>query len=200
MFFWRENRKGFTQSLENGIASTKRGETTMPFFSAGFTLIELLIVIAIIGVLSSIVMANLNNSRNRAKDAAVKLAMGQMANLMALEYSATGSYCNLQYGWITAGGGTCDTVFSGSYVNEARAICKSIFNNAGENGWSTPGAYKIYSNTGLGCASTYSFMIYLNKGKWYCSGSSGRKGEYAAYSNVQNGSDIGVTPGCYMQP
>lgn len=171
-----------------------------PIDNKGFTLIELLVVIAIIGILSSVVLASLNSARNKGKDAAVKVAMGQMANLMAMEYDDNKSYCNLQYGWITAQGGTCDTVFSGNYITQARATCKNIFNNAGENGWGAPGAYKIYSNTGIGCLTTYSFMIALNNGKWYCSGSSGRKGEYAAYSNVPNGSDIGVTPGCYMQP
>lgn len=45
--------KGFTQSLENGIASQKRSQATMPFFSAGFTLIELLVVIGIMTIILS---------------------------------------------------------------------------------------------------------------------------------------------------
>ncbi len=50
----------------------------------GFTLIELLVVISIISLLSSIVLASLNNVRSKARDAARRAAMLQMRNALEL--------------------------------------------------------------------------------------------------------------------
>ncbi|MBP7741426.1 MAG: type II secretion system protein [Candidatus Pacebacteria bacterium] len=156
----------------------------------GFTLIELLVVIAIIGLLSSAVLASLNTARGKGRDAAIKESVFQLATTMELNYDEYGSYCQLQYGWITQSGQGCSTIFSGNYATQARAMCTNIYSNAGENNWGAPGAYKIYSAT-ADCNTSYTFMVYLNNGKWYCSGSSGAKGEYASYDGQ---------PGCYNNP
>jgi len=54
---------------------------------AGFTLIELLMVIAIIGVLSSIVLSNLSGARNSAQEAKteVSLRTAQTASLVCMD-------------------------------------------------------------------------------------------------------------------
>lgn len=47
-------KKGFTQSLENGFAFSKRARGTKPFFSAGFTLVEIIIAVTLFTVVATI--------------------------------------------------------------------------------------------------------------------------------------------------
>ena len=54
---------------------------------AGFTLIELLVVISIIGILATLVMANLNSARSRARDAERKSDMRNISTALRLYYN-----------------------------------------------------------------------------------------------------------------
>src|SRR5438045_4975974 len=58
----------------------------------GFTLIELLIVIVIIGVLSTLVTANLIGVRQRARDGQRKADLRQLQSALELYRSDNGSY------------------------------------------------------------------------------------------------------------
>jgi type II secretion system protein G len=60
----------------------------MPLGVRGFTLIELLVVIAIIGLLASIILANLAEARAKARDASRLSDMHQIQNALEL-YRAT---------------------------------------------------------------------------------------------------------------
>ncbi|MFH1971126.1 MAG: type II secretion system protein [Patescibacteria group bacterium] len=57
-----------------------------------FTLIELLVVISIIGILTTLVFANLNAARQRARDAQRKSDMRNISTALRLYYSDNARY------------------------------------------------------------------------------------------------------------
>lgn len=61
-------------------------------FKKGFTLIELLIVIAIIGVLSSVALASLNSARSKSKEAAIKANLRNIISSMEISHTDVGNY------------------------------------------------------------------------------------------------------------
>lgn len=83
----------------------------------GFTLVELLVVVAIIGVLASVVLASLNTARNKGKIAAIKSNLKNMIPQAELVYTSnysgicTGSLAGILTA-IDNGGGK-----SGCYVH-----------------------------------------------------------------------------------
>ena len=58
----------------------------------GFTILELLVVVAIIGLLSAVVMASLNSSRSKGRDAKRIEETRQIINAVELYFNATGKY------------------------------------------------------------------------------------------------------------
>jgi prepilin-type N-terminal cleavage/methylation domain-containing protein len=59
----------------------------MPKLKKGFTLIELLVVISIIGILATIVAANLNSARARARDLKRKQELRELQSSLQLYYN-----------------------------------------------------------------------------------------------------------------
>lgn len=82
----------------------------------GFTLIELLVVIAIIGILASVVIAQLNSARDKGGDAAVKSNLSNLRSQAALYFDENSS----SYGPNT--GTSCTT--AGSVFADARVAAQ----------------------------------------------------------------------------
>ena len=58
----------------------------------GFTLVELLVVVSLIGVLATLVIANLNSARERARDANRKSDLRNIQTALRLYYNDNGRY------------------------------------------------------------------------------------------------------------
>ena len=81
---------------------------------AGFTLIELLVVISIIGILATLLIANINSSRSRARDAQRKSDLRNIQTALRLYYNDYSQYPSSSDGQIVG----CGTGGDGASVCE----------------------------------------------------------------------------------
>jgi prepilin-type N-terminal cleavage/methylation domain-containing protein/uncharacterized protein (TIGR02145 family) len=139
------------------FTQTKGNKKQSKSWCRGFTLIELLIVIAIIGVLSTVVLASLNNARAKARDSARISNVKEVQKALAIFHSDNGSYpVSANNGdWAGNGSdyGSLPTSGSGGYIpNLAPAYIKELPvdpNQTAANGY-------IYKSNG----SDYFFMAH----------------------------------------
>lgn len=105
----------------------------------GFTLIELLIVIAMIGVLSTILMVNFVGIRERARDARRKNEIRQIQAALELYRSDIGTYPGS--GAVTCGNALTSPDGQATYMN--RVPCDPIYTNYYYA--TTAGGYQLYA-------------------------------------------------------
>ena len=125
----------------------------------GFTLIELLVVIAIIGILASIVVVSLSDQTGNARDAKNKAALAQLPT-QALVYANEngGSYTGL----FTAPAPNCDT----NICKVQKAV------NSIKVGITTATEFNVEAD-----GQAWGADFKLENGDYYCSDSTGFKGE-----------------------
>jgi prepilin-type N-terminal cleavage/methylation domain-containing protein len=163
----------------------------------GFTLIELLVVISIISLLTSIIFVSISSARNKAKDALIKDEVSKYVSLMNFTFDQTNSYCDLANNpnaWVVPVGCTSITSPTSPYYNDAIRLCNDIIKNSGippDPPYTPSSSYKFLIYYPVTCTTAFSITTYLNSGRWYCAGSSGRTSENATYAGGA---------GCYDNP
>jgi len=156
-------------------------------FNKGFTLIELLIVIAIIGVLATLLMVNFVGVRQRARDAQRKSDLRQLQSALEIYRSDNGSYpiadsisglgnCPARVGICTGvaacfGNPTCSSVYmqnmptdpsGSSYYNNGNYIYQGT-----SNGTYILGACLENSGDGQGVTANPSNATGCTSGKYF---------------------------------
>lgn len=140
-------------------------------------------------------LAALSGTRNKAKDSAVIQEARQIATLLALEYSDSASYANLQRGWIISNTTTCNPTpaFAGNYSSKIVDICNSINSKIGSSG------NRFYVGAPVtGGVQSYSVMVVMPStgNTYFCIGDSGRT-SLGPYNGTPT---IWYSPGCYGDP
>lgn len=144
-----------------------RRKTTRQLVS-GFTLIELLIVIALIGILATIVISNLQTARDKSMDAAAKETLASARTVAAYFYDDFGTYgrvSNRDVCCPASGGITCDSAYLGASMTEVHKLVTAAASENRKN------AYCLANNP---TGESYTAFVMLRDGMIY-DGASGTK-------------------------
>lgn len=172
-----------------------REKKERPAPQAGFTLIELLMVVAIIGMLTSVVLASFNRQRLLAKDTAIVQTVEQFSRLIELNFLDHNSYAQMQSGWDNTITNCLNSFTTSVHVAKARELCQQVIRlngSVGTNAFYT-GVFAPFTN-----GAHYSIMAWLpGKGSYFCVGSSGKLSSTQGLPGYTN---YWYEPGCANNP
>ncbi len=150
-------------------------------------------VVAIIGMLSSIVLASMRTARLKAADASIREQATQLRTILELERSDTGTYTGVKNGGAWRAAGAVCSGFTGSHAAKGKEICDAILRQ-------TTGCTDclFFRTTSPDSATSFSIMAYLpgasadaGNPRWLCIGSSGAQSVTAGNWAL---------PGCWTNP
>jgi len=138
----------------------------------GFTLIELLVVISIIGVLATIVAANLNSARARARDLKRKQELREMQSALQLYYNTYQEFPNDTFGRYLpyCGTGSENCQQGDAFIVDSITYMKSLpeyqYNNTDDGGYTLKVILENPSDPDLAtsqtnCSGTYASTEYV---------------------------------------
>ncbi len=154
-------------------------------------------VVAIIGILSSIVLSAMREARLKAADAAILQEAQQLRNLMEQERSHTGSYAGIKNGGAWKPQSGCTGFTSSQFSTNASQVCQRLLNAVAPF---CSSSCLYFQTTNPNTTERYSIMAYLpyqslkaGAARFLCLGSSG---------NATTTSDgaAWTEDGCYQNP
>lgn len=104
--------------MKNKLSKPQTGPVSLLARQSGFTLIEILVVVAIIGIIASVVMVSLSTARSKGRDARRKADLVQLQKALELYENTNSNYPDTGGAWfgVSVNGGNKTTSGVNAYI------------------------------------------------------------------------------------